>query len=227
MSEVLDVVKPQAQSSGRETTIKAMTQNGRCLDRGEVAAKIWSATAGSVMAPKPKPCRSPVDGGDGKLARASAPLSFGSMTCQKAESFALDGGSGRIFDGRQKGKAQAAGGTWPKLLQPGRGVAGDAHLAASDVAVGSENVNELPRWRSEAHDEESIRRICRLSGKSQDGTTGAAFKGIRPSQKPEADANVSFLAEGLIGVLSFLIRIIGRGHWKVADSFSIRIDYQR
>ena len=32
MSEVLDVVKPQAQSSGRETTIKAMTQNGRRLD---------------------------------------------------------------------------------------------------------------------------------------------------------------------------------------------------
>ena len=44
---------------------------------------------------------------------------------------------------------------------------------------------------------------------------------------PEGDANVSFLAEGLIGVLSFLIRIIGWGHWKVADSFSIRIDYQR
>jgi hypothetical protein len=50
---------------------------------------------------------------------------------------------------------------------------------------------------------------------------------MRVWRDTDPKANVSFLAEGLIGVFSFLIRIIGRGHWKVADSFSIRIDYQR
>ena len=52
---------------------------------------------------------------------------------------------------------------------------------------------------------------------------------IRParSHKPDVDANLSIITEGLIGVLSSLIRIIGLEHWKVADSFSIRINYQR
>ena len=44
------------------------------------------------------------------------------------------------------------------------------------------------------------------------------------SHKPDLDANPSIITEGLIGVLSSLIWIVGLGHWKVADSFSIRID---
>ena len=40
------------------------------------------------------PCRSPVDRGNGKLARASAPLAFSSVMSQEAKSFALDGGYG-------------------------------------------------------------------------------------------------------------------------------------
>ena len=39
-------------------------------------------------------CRSPVDRGNGKLARASAPLAFSSVTSQEAKSFALDGATG-------------------------------------------------------------------------------------------------------------------------------------
>jgi hypothetical protein len=45
------------------------------------------------------PCRSPVDRGNGKLARASAPLAFSSVTSQEAKSFALDGGYGPDADG--------------------------------------------------------------------------------------------------------------------------------
>ena len=56
----------------------------------------------------------------------------------------LDGGSGRMFDGGEKGKAQTAGGSRSRLLERSRRVAGDADLAATDVAVGSQNVDEGP-----------------------------------------------------------------------------------
>jgi hypothetical protein len=57
------------------------------------------------------PGSGPVDGGNGKLAQASTPFALCSMTRQQRKSLALDGGSCRIFDDDQKGKAQAAGGS--------------------------------------------------------------------------------------------------------------------
>ena len=57
---------------------------------------------------------------------------------------ALDGGSGRMFDGGEKGEAQTAGGSRSRLLERSRRVAGDADLAATDVAVESQNVDEGP-----------------------------------------------------------------------------------
>jgi hypothetical protein len=47
-----------------------------------------------------------------------------------------------MFDGGEKGKAQTAGGSRSRLLERSRRVAGDADLAATDVAVGSQNVDE-------------------------------------------------------------------------------------
>jgi hypothetical protein len=62
-----------------ETVAKDLIGNGRICDGAQTQALR---------------CRSPVDRDNGKLARASAPLAFSSVTSQEAKSFALDGGYG-------------------------------------------------------------------------------------------------------------------------------------
>ena len=52
-----------------------------------------------------------------------------------------------MFDGGEKGEAQTAGGSRSRLLERSRRVAGDADLAATDVAVESQNVDEGPGRR--------------------------------------------------------------------------------